>query len=373
MIFNKENEKEISNKIYKMYTAGMPAYKIKQQFDGLKMDMIKRILIHFKLQEPVQFRKTPFYIIKEMVDLYQSGNSSKTIAILFDSSPALVCKLLKNFGVKLRPSRENKRKFPINFDYMKNITTEEQAYFLGFMYADGNVHKGKISFKITVKDIDQEILDKIAKLFYKDDYSIYVDSVILKDGTLAYYKTLDVSCKEMCADLIRHGCTPNKTFTVKYPEWMPDYLVRHFIRGCFDGDGCIKQYNGKQYIKSFKNINDYNDGRVIADYTGCVYLLNGMIQVIKDKCDIKNINLINRVGKPKDFEIKSFRICKSIYVERFFDFIYKDATIYLDRKYNKYLQIKSNIKQKNNRMKIQKQETISRAKITRKNKVSNIK
>lgn len=48
--------------------------------------------------------------------------------------------------------------------------------------------------------------------------------------------------KHLWEVLYNYGCTPRKSTTLQFPELSifqsPD-LIRHFIRGYFDGDGCI--------------------------------------------------------------------------------------------------------------------------------------
>ena len=43
----------------------------------------------------------------------------------------------------------------------------------------------------------------------------------------------------MFADLKSIGVTPNKSKTVEFPSGLPDECLRHFVRGYFDGDGCV--------------------------------------------------------------------------------------------------------------------------------------
>ena len=50
---------------------------------------------------------------------------------------------------------------------------------------------------------------------------------------------LRVGSDKLCNDLIKHGCLPRKTFILKWPTTIPENLIRHFIRGLFDGDGCV--------------------------------------------------------------------------------------------------------------------------------------
>ncbi len=43
----------------------------------------------------------------------------------------------------------------------------------------------------------------------------------------------------MCNDLIGHGATIRKSLTLTFPTHLDEKLIKHFLRGYFDGDGCI--------------------------------------------------------------------------------------------------------------------------------------
>ena len=48
--------------------------------------------------------------------------------------------------------------------------------------------------------------------------------------------------------LIKQGCVPNKSLILTFPDInvVSEDLVRHFIRGYFDGDGCLS-FNKNKY------------------------------------------------------------------------------------------------------------------------------
>ena len=87
----------------------------------------------------------------------------------------------------------------------------------------------------------------------------------------------------------------------------------------FDGDGCIAQRKGTDTY--------------LVDFTGTEEVCNSIIDIIPDNIDYiyrykRHPNRINN--------IVSFRIGAHHNVNEFLTYIYKDAKIYLDRKYNKY-------------------------------------
>jgi intein/homing endonuclease len=49
----------------------------------------------------------------------------------------------------------------------------------------------------------------------------------------------------MKEDLIKHGCIPRKSLVLKFPKTVPIKLLSHFLRGNFDGDGCITESHGQ--------------------------------------------------------------------------------------------------------------------------------
>jgi hypothetical protein len=64
---------------------------------------------------------------------------------------------------------------------------------------------------------------------------------------------INLTCTKLADILISKGCTPAKSFTLKFPD-VPDRYLPDFVRGCIDGDGCIGRYpytrkdNGRTYF-----------------------------------------------------------------------------------------------------------------------------
>ena len=111
------------------------------------------------------------------------------------------------------------------------------AYVLGFFAADGNMVKHKngghyIDFAITDLDLLIAIKDAL-----KSNNKI---SIRMRNGN-ELWKTiyrLQIGSKTMYNDLELLGFTPNKSLTIKFPS-VPEMYLADFIRGYFDGDGCV--------------------------------------------------------------------------------------------------------------------------------------
>ena len=125
-----------------------------------------------------------------------------------------------------------RRKYTINNDFFGQLD-QNSAYILGLLSADGNVARDNIRITLSICDRDAEILEKINKCM-KSSYPI--KEYIVKEKYKQ--KILRFSSKEICQTLFLYGITPNKSLKLKFPN-IPETLVSHYIRGYFDGDGCV--------------------------------------------------------------------------------------------------------------------------------------
>lgn len=252
--------------------------------------------------------------IEDIISLYNQGYSPIQIAEKYKCTCNNITRRLKKVGIcfirdykKTRYSRKGRHKIDLNF--FKIIDTEEKAYFLGIMYSDGSVTSEQ--FYLKMKDEDVVIKFKEA---LKCDYPIRHDEI-------PYYNyTLQISSKEMCADLIKLGCIPNKTKTITFPNIDPS-LYRHFIRGFMDGDGCIIVGNTK--------------GRCILDFTSASY--NFILQ-LKDV--LQPISTHIGICKETKYDVWHLR-CGGKQVQNILNWLYEDSTVYMNRKYFKYQLVSS--------------------------------
>jgi intein/homing endonuclease len=139
------------------------------------------------------------------------------------------------------------RKYNCDENYFEKIDTFEKAYWLGLLFADGYVRKRK-QFNgkhkqggivgISLKNGDEYLLNK----FINDLKSNYSLTKQIKDDFLSY--KLEINSSKMVDDLIKLGCVPKKSLILLPPKINYDF-ISHFIRGYFDGDGSIGEYNGR--------------------------------------------------------------------------------------------------------------------------------
>lgn len=177
--------------------------------------------------------------MNELKQEYLTGNSIEKISKKYKMCATAFSKYLKKEGIVV-VNKQNERGTDLSI--FENINTAEKAYWLGFLYADGAIHSKKNIIAIALKPSDINHLVKFKKF-------VKADNKISKDNICCEYA---FSSKKVKQDLIEKGCFCKKSLILKYPtiEQVPKEFVIDFIRGYFDGDGCIT------YTKKFKQLNN---------------------------------------------------------------------------------------------------------------------
>ena len=159
--------------------------------------------------------------IQKIIELHNSGKGVTEIGKLLNLDRAAVSRNLKKLGFDTSRNTLIKDIFHI-------IDTEEKAYWLGFLYADGYVSKyNQVEVSLTLEDEDHLI---------KLKNFINTNTEIIKDD---HRCRLLFCSKELAKDLANLGCVNNKSLILTFPteEQVPQELLRHFLRGYVDGDG----------------------------------------------------------------------------------------------------------------------------------------
>lgn len=226
-------------------------------------------------------------------------------------------------------------------DYFDTIDTEEKAYFLGLLYADGNTQHNRFSIRLKAQDkhilerFSQAIFGKIHLKEYKAGSSRMMENGKIRTITCSASWDLNVCSVSMADAVSRLGAFPKKSLTLRFPtrDQVPDHLLRHFIRGYFDGDGCIS-----------KNIHRkcrHDAVIIISSHVFCE-------EFSKRMRDILGVNFVNR----RRNKISTSRVSGGKQVKTFMDWTHRDSTISLDRKrlrYEELLRHRENLPKKTSR------------------------
>ena len=208
-----------------------------------------------------------------------------------------------------------KYKYECNVNYFETIDTEDKAYWLGFIYADGCIDNDCKVLIINLNPIDLNHLILFNECIGSNYPITYQDN--------NRYISLRITRKEFVKHLVNKGCTPRKSLTLKFPtsDQLPLHLVKHFIRGYFDGDGCLHT----RLRKCLNKLRPYLECEV--NFLGTYDMLYSISQNIP----INNIKIL-QFGN-----IYKFRISSKKNIILLLDYLYQDSLFYLQRKYDKYI------------------------------------
>ena len=241
----------------------------------------------------------------------------------YDIGLTTIKKILKENNVKDDYSRN--QKYIFDFNYFDNIDNEHKAYWLGFLYADGSNQEERYTVRLALKCEDEYLLqylyndiqcDKDVKYFYNKTYN--------RD-----YSYATLQNKHFSNTLSKKGVCSNKTFKIRFPRnnIVPNELIPHFIRGYFDGDGSVSINKKNKHKSSIGVVGNYEFIKELNDYVN-----NNVVGLYKDN-----------ITKTSNSEVYYFSRGGNYKLKKFLDYIYKDSSIFMNRKYEKYLEIKDNI------------------------------
>lgn len=220
-------------------------------------------------------------------------------------------KRFKEMGIDVI-NNQNTVKF--NESVFDSIDTEQKAYWLGFIYADGYISNPNAKYK-NVFELSLQLKD-IEHLSKFNEFTEHNKDNVKFDNHRCRWNIMN---KHLWETLNNYGCTPNKSLTLKFPNFgiFKDVsLLRHFIRGYFDGDGCISFHKHKYCVTPHVEIIGTHD------------FLEKIIQVSQISSKFKH----DKRHNDKTFTIEYTKE-NSV---KIINWLYSDCTIYLNRKYQKY-------------------------------------
>lgn len=316
------NDIERENKIVEMYQSGSSIRDIMDVLGGADYT-IHRVLEKYKVS--VKSKKHSQSGLSDqdrldIIDKYKKQRNIRSLSKEYDVCKATISRILAKNQVEI------KNKYDIREDFFENIDSEEKAYVLGFLYADGHNQADKSKVCLELKATDIEIIHKIGKLIYiNEDYKLAgrpQTTRVIEDHFCNVQPTtrLYIYSKKICEDLVKLGCVQNKTLKCNFPN-IPKELIRHFVRGYFDGDGTIIYNFYKGYFHSRISI-------CVTPEFGL-----GLQKVVTDALNFRTV--FRKASE--DSLITNFVIQSAKSNMIFLNWLYKDSTIYLERKYQKYL------------------------------------
>lgn len=245
----------------------------------------------------------------KIILLRQKGMSLRSIEKEVEVERHKISRFLKDSNI----NTQNLDRHKYYEDIFKVIDTQEKAYWLGILYADGCVRNEKNMVTLTLNIEDEYILEKFAN-FVSEDLKPTKHSINAK--------RVSISNSKIYNDLLNKGLMERKSLKLKFPniKILPIYLQSHFIRGYFDGDGGL-------FIETNKN----------GKTKSLLFHITGTFEFLEEVQKILGTN--NKLNiESKNGNVATLRIKGNQKTLRIMNFLYKDAAVFMKRKYNIYQQ-----------------------------------
>jgi hypothetical protein len=244
-------------------------------------------------------------------------NKHKTIselATLYNVSYAAIWGLLKKKHIKHNSTYG--KKYSCNEAFF-NCLNETSSYVLGLLYSDGCINKNRVELSLSDKDSVYQVKDA---LNYNGNIRTFDHSKYKKTYKTSY--TLVITSQLLVNSLISLGCVPRKSKTLLWPN-IPSLSYPDFIRGYFDGDGCIStswrtQQNRVPILSSY------------VSFVGTEAFIIGLQNYLRNSSITSNIK--------SNGNVKELIIGGNTNLQTLFHLLYTNSNnLKMERKYNKWI------------------------------------
>lgn len=256
-------------------------------------------------------------ILAEIIARKANGEFLKDLASEYGFYPTAISNRLKRAGIKRDLGINNR--FKVNHTFFEVIDTEEKAYFLGLLFADGWITKARNkSPMVGIKLVEEDgyLIEKFRDLIAPNHK---VSTKSFPDSNWSTIKYIAVTSVPLVHSLLNFGIQYQKSHSgMIFPKSLSPTLIPHFIRGFFDGDG------GIQVRK--------HDRVEIAFYSTCESFLDDLLETLEFIpyfCKFVD-------KRESGLDLHEIRLSRQKSVKMLYDFLYKDATIFMKRKKDKF-------------------------------------
>ena len=218
----------------------------------------------------------------------------------------------------------------IRHSFFKSIDVEIQAYLLGFHASDGSVDEKRKTFRIQLSKKDSEIIYLFRDFISKNARIFQHDGHLLNGRNGEIYKQnpaigIDITSAELTNSLVNLGFGYRKTYKELHLPNIKYELLRHFIRGYFDGDGCFTCW----YVPA-------NNGRKerVRGKFDIISKTKSILMDIQNYLKENNIeSLIHHLNRDNMYRLSVGSKKEMI---KLYHLLYDSSYFYLSRKYNKF-------------------------------------
>jgi predicted HTH domain antitoxin len=252
-------------------------------------------------------------ISKEAEDLivaaYLEGKTLTEAAAVAGHSIKACINALKRRGIPSRSSAEQRRRYTLDQTFFDVIDTEQKAYWLGFITADGCVYQNTLWLGLQATDVDH--LHKFATAIQSQQPVGF--RYIKRKSEKHHQAYLNLNSERVVKALKELGVAERKSFDGKPCEKVPPHLLPAYWRGLFDGDGSIGHYTSPNLHWRATLVGNYYIVNAFRDYVATI---------------ITSRATVGPRGKIFGIQYAGLALPRTI-----IKVLYGDATVYLDRKY----------------------------------------
>lgn len=244
---------------------------------------------------------------QQVIQEYLSGKSARNLAKDYGfSSHGGITRILKCYGIEQRDAPTRNRLYSVNASTFDVIDTEHKAYWYGFLYADGCVHKRTLT--LALKWNDREHIEKF-KSFMESESPIH--RTIKRTGkSKCDNAQIEMTDRNMANRLKALGIIPRRIAFDRVLANLPDNLIQHWIRGFYDGDGSAGIHS-------------------VISFVGQIPLLTFIREQLSKNC---GTNPLLSIHKHTISDIYYLVISGRIQATKVASYLYKDCSVCLTRK-----------------------------------------
>lgn len=244
--------------------------------------------------------------------------SAPQLAEIFGCEKKTIHGVLNRRGIKLPNLGEFRKKYFCNEQFFITLNAAS-AYWAGFIAADGTIYSNNGKNKVLRIGLNKRDIDHLVKF----------KKAIKDKSKISYVKanesvSMSIRSAVIFDSLVKLGIVPKKSFKMEKVK-VKEKFLSHFIRGLFDGDGCVS--GNKITHLQFQLL-------------GQKPLLKQMQKFLIKKCGVNKVHFYPAVYNKKCAILRLQYTGSQIF--RILDFLYKNSTVQtrLDRKYRKYGKLK---------------------------------
>lgn len=320
---------EKEQEIITAYQSGLSFQKVADLHE-VSPDNVRLTLIRYDIpirtwSEASAKRKLSFEDEDVICQKYRSGMTMAALGAEYSVDDTTILGVLRRKDEASRKTKENQ--YNLDEHFFDQIDTEEKAYFLGMLYADGNVARDQPSIKLSLQECDKYLVERLNSLV-TSDRPIKMRTYDENPNHQRQFG-LEMYSHHMKETLVSYGMVPAKSLILQFPNIIAsanEDVQRHFIRGYFDGDGHVSLHIRKDKRNARSPINY----KFLIAIVGTREMCNGMEQVIN--CYLPTVITHVRKHNKSDSNTYNLSIQGRYNVTDCLTWLYHNATIYMQRK-----------------------------------------